>query len=84
MFAEAKTIRQTARAYAARDFERDILFIKNRLRVAVFAKGLSAVENRLSLFQGVAQTIVVEAHEQTAASAIALKERAQSSTSVLE
>jgi hypothetical protein len=58
--AQAKTIWQTAGTHAARDFERDLLFAQNRLRVAIFTKGLSAVEDRVSLFQGVAQMRLVE------------------------
>ena len=60
MFAEAKTIWQTAGTYAAGNLEWNILFTQNRLRVAVFAKRLSAVEDCLSLFQGVAEKPVVE------------------------
>jgi len=75
--ARAKTIWQTTRTHAARNLERDILLIANRLRVAVFTDGLPAVENRLSLFQGVAEKPLVEAHEQTSAPPVALKERAR-------
>jgi hypothetical protein len=60
--AQAKTIWQTAGTQSARNLERDILFIAFGLCVAVFTKGLSAVEDCLSLFQGVAQMRVVEAN----------------------
>ncbi len=62
VFAEAKTVRQTTAAYAARSLERDILLVACGLCVAVFTKGLSAVEDRVSLFQGVAEKPVVEAN----------------------
>jgi len=76
--AQAKTIWQTAGTYSARNFQWDILLITNRLCVAIFAKGLSAVANRLSLFQGVAQRRVVEENQQAIAPVATLKERAQS------
>jgi len=63
VFSEAKTIWQTTPTHAARNLERDILLAQNRLCVAIFAKGLSAVENRLSLFSAVAETGVVEENQ---------------------
>jgi len=60
--AQAKPLWQTTAAYAARSFERALLLAQNRLCVAVFTKGLSAVEDCLSLFSGVAEKRVVEAH----------------------
>ncbi len=78
MFSEAKTIWQTAGTHAARDFERDILFAADGLRVAIFAKGLPAVADRLSLFQGVAEKWLVEEDQQTLQTAVARPKRAQS------
>jgi hypothetical protein len=79
VFAEAKTIWQTTHPHAARDSERDILLAACGLCVAVFTKGLSAVADCLSLFSGMAEKCVVEAHQQTAAPTLALKEWTQSS-----
>ena len=78
MSAEAKTIRQTKAARTARDFEGDFLFGANRLCAAVFAKGLSAAEDCLSLFSAVAEKPLAETNQQTAAPSIAFDKRAQS------
>lgn len=87
MFAEAKIIWQTARTRTARDFERDILFIANRLCVAICARRVSAVENRVSLFQGVAEKLVEEADQHTVApngSRVRSGRKAQSSVGVID
>jgi len=78
VLSEAKTIWQTAGTHAARNLERDILFIKNRLCVAVFAEGLSAVEDRVSLFSVVAKKRLVEENQQAITTLGALKEWSQS------
>ncbi len=83
MSACAKTIWQSTGTQSARDFERDLLFIKNGLCVAVFAEGLSAVEDRVSLFSAVAQRRLVEENQQTIAPTAPLKEWALCTTSVL-
>jgi len=47
-----------------------VLLASHGLRVAVFTKGLPVLENRLSLFSGVAKAKLVEASEQSPASLV--------------
>jgi len=63
VFAKAALLWQTLQARAARDFQCRILSGADRLRVAIPAEGISALENRLSLFQGVARAKLIQAHQ---------------------
>jgi len=77
VFSEAKTFWQTTPTHAARGFERNLLFAQNRLCVAVFTNGLSAVADRLSLFSVVAEKRLVEENQQTLAAVGAKSEWSQ-------
>ncbi len=71
MSAQAKTIWQTIPTHSASNLERNLLFARNRLCVEVFAKGLSAAANALSLFSGVVKNYPVEENQQTPAPPVA-------------
>jgi len=67
MSAQAKELWQTAKIRPAGDSQRHFLLVADWLRVAVFAKRLPGLAERLPLFQDVAKVRNVETTEQASA-----------------